>query len=355
MDRPLFHALLALLVATAGLAVATVFRRAGEPPPDVVELPRTLEGTGLYEDGPGRRVRPTNRLFEPRHPLWSDGARKRRWIFLPPGTAIDGSMADAWRFPVGTRFWKEFSHQGRPVETRYLERLADGSWRYASYVWTEDGRDAVLAPAEGLGLVRPRLPGGRYQVPSEADCHACHEGTGDPVLGFGALQLSRQGLPPREPGETDGLDLRELVDEGLLAGFPAALVDHRPGGAANSPLESAALGYLHANCGHCHRGDEAGVPVRLSLTQSVLPRGGRDPEWRRAIGAPSRFRAAQAPGVDRLIAPGAADASVLVLRMRSRDPQVQMPPLGTFVVDESGVSLIEQWINSMPRTTENTP
>ena len=47
-------------------------------------------------------------------------------------------------FPVGTRLWKEFS-LGRRLETRMLERTREG-WRFATYVWTEDGTDAVLAP-----------------------------------------------------------------------------------------------------------------------------------------------------------------------------------------------------------------
>ena len=50
--------------------------------------------------------------------------RKRRWISLPPGSAIDASDPDAWAFPVGTRLWKEFSFGGQRVETRYMERQA---------------------------------------------------------------------------------------------------------------------------------------------------------------------------------------------------------------------------------------
>ena len=50
-------------------------------------------------------------------------------------------------FPVGTRMWKEFS-LGRRLETRMLERTREG-WRFASYVWTEDGSDAVLAAGRG--------------------------------------------------------------------------------------------------------------------------------------------------------------------------------------------------------------
>ncbi len=75
--------------------------------------------------------------FTPQYPLWSDGATKRRWISLPDGTAIDGSRPAAWEFPVGTKFWKEFSASGRRVETRTIERAADGSWQFRAYVWSD--------------------------------------------------------------------------------------------------------------------------------------------------------------------------------------------------------------------------
>jgi len=35
---------------------------------------------------------------------------------------------------------------------------------------------------------------------------------------------------------------------------------------------------------------------------------------------------------------------VLTLRMQSRHPQVQMPPLGTLVPDSEGSSLVHRWI-----------
>ena len=103
---------------------------------------------------------------------------------------------DAWEFPVGTRLWKEFAH-GRALETRYIERAADGNWRFGSYVWNADGSDAVLAPAAGLrdSCRCPSAPGARYTIPSENDCRACHEGAPVAVLGFSALQLS----PDRDP------------------------------------------------------------------------------------------------------------------------------------------------------------
>ena len=126
-------------------------------------------------------MRADNIAFAPQYPLWSDGTSKRRWIYLPPGAAIDASRVDAWEFPVGTRLWKEFGYDRR-VETRFIERLADGSWRFAAYVWNKEGTDAVLAAEDGAVLPVSAAPGGRYVVPSRNDCLACHEG----AVGAGA-------------------------------------------------------------------------------------------------------------------------------------------------------------------------
>ena len=107
----------------ATLAVALASKVAAIPQP---RAPQTLQETGLYADAEARRVDPRHLAFAPQYPLWTDGAAKRRWISLPPGTAIDASDPEAWVFPVGTRLWKEFSFAGQRVETRYLERQADG-------------------------------------------------------------------------------------------------------------------------------------------------------------------------------------------------------------------------------------
>lgn len=49
----------------------------------------------------------------------------------------------------------------------------------------------------------------------------------------------------------------------------------------------------------------------------------------------------------RIIVPGDPDASVLVRRMESLDPLVQMPPIGKHIVDSSGVALVRDWIEQM--------
>jgi hypothetical protein len=320
-------------------------------------LPQRLRDTGLYAPGSTTDVASGVLAFSPQYPLWSDGATKRRWIALPPATSIDASKPDAWAFPVGTRLWKEFSVGGR-VETRFIERLQDGSWRFATYVWNEDGTDAVLAPVDGIASLS-RAGGRRYAIPSEADCRACHEGAAVPVLGFSALQLSpdRDPLAPHAEPST-GVDLRELVARGWLRNLPVALLKQPPRIAAASPTERAALGYLHGNCGHCHsKPDESGasVPVGVVLAQSAAEPDSAASVVRSLVGVESRFRPAATKHTTQLVAPGASHASVLTLRMRSRVPSVQMPPLGSEVPDSEALALIERWIDSSLQQREMKP
>jgi hypothetical protein len=331
------------LLLTAGAA-----RAAG---PAIPPLPRTLAGTGLYAAGSVTEITPAAIPFSPQYPLWSDGATKRRWIALPPGTAIDASNPDAWVFPVGTKLWKEFS-LGRRVETRYIERVADGSWRFATYVWNEQGTEATLAPAGGIAALPLRRASrdGPYAIPAELDCRACHEGAPAPVLGFSALQLSPERDPLAPHAEASSIDLRALVARGLVRNLPPSVLATPPRIAARTPTERAALGYLHGNCGHCHSAPDdssAAVPVGIVLAQSALRDDPRAGQIRRTlVEAASRFRPHGAgEALTRLVVPGRSQASVLPLRMRSRDPRVQMPPLGTALADEQAVALIERWID----------
>jgi hypothetical protein len=331
---------LVLLAALAGAGSAV-----GAPG---APLPARLSDTGLYRPGSAAEVRAEHIAFAPQYPLWSDGTTKRRWLSLPPGTAIDARQPDAWEFPIGTRLWKEFSH-GRPVETRFIERAADGTWRFATYVWNAEGTDAVLAPAAGIAAVPAAgAPGGRYAIPSREDCLACHEGAAVPVLGFSALQLSpdRDPLAPHaEPARHERVDLARLAARGLLRNLPQPLLDRPPRIAARTPTERAALGYLHGNCGHCH--NDAGPLASLELALAQQAGAAADSAartLRSLVGHSSRFRAGGNAAATQRVVPGRKDASVLVLRMESTNPLARMPPLGVQVVDDEGTALVARWI-----------
>lgn len=338
------HGTLKLLLAACIGACAPWSVRAA----DVPALPQHLRDTGLYADGSTSQLREGVLPFSPQYPLWSDGAVKRRWIYLPPGTSIDATQPDAWDFPRGTKLWKEFRH-GRALETRFIEHGADGEWRFASYVWTADGVDAVLAPAAGIReMPASGAPGARYTIPAQDDCRACHEGAPVPVLGFSALQLSpdRDPLAPHAESNAVAVDLRSLVARGLLRNLSPELLANPPRIEAANPEERAALGYLHGNCGNCHNDEGPLAVLEMTLAQRVgAPAAVNGAVLRSVVDVQSQFRGA---GGTARVAPGHPGASVIALRMRSREPMQQMPPLGTTAVDTDAMALIARWIESLP-------
>lgn len=348
-----FSTLLAALIAGA---CGTPAAAASDVPAPGTPLPDRLADTGLYLPGT-TSVRPELLPFSPQYPLWTDGAGKRRWIHLPENASIDASDPDAWRFPPGTRLWKEFSFGGHPVETRFIEVLADGSFRYATYLWDADGGEARLAPPRGVPEGVPvHGRAAKHPIPSEPDCRACHEASATPVLGFGALQLSSD-RDPRAPHATSGpgdVDLEALVVRGLVRGLPAWVTTRPPRIQVASPVERAALGMLHGNCGHCHNARGPLAPVGLVLAQSVSEPHATAARSS-AVAQPSQFRAPGHADAMQRVTPGRPDLSVLSLRMRSRDPLVQMPPLGTIEVDADAVALVDQWIQELATHQGGTP
>jgi hypothetical protein len=320
------------------------------PVAPVTNAPRRLSQTGLYGDDGA--VDPRNRKFVPQYPLWTDGAAKARWLRLPENARIDAADADVWRFPPGTTFWKEFSWQGRKVETRMIRREPDGSWLFAAYAWTEDQRDAVLAPTEGVPAAYEIAPGKRHSIPAIGDCTSCHGSSPAIALGFSALQLSDDRDPlaaHAEPVPRDALTLRSLVAERLLTPERTEWLDAPPRIREQDPVARAALGYLSANCGGCHnpRGPLARLDFSLLHDAAGAP-GSPEPGRITTSGVTGRY---VVPGIEpersRILAPGEPELSSLVYRMRSRRAAAQMPPVGSVIPDQAGLALVQRWIESL--------
>lgn len=321
------------------------------------EAPPRLSETGLYL--PDGSVDPRNRPFAPQYPLWTDGAAKSRWVRLPAGATIDVSDIDAWRFPPGTTFWKEFAWGGRKVETRMIRTSGHRAWTFATYVWTDDQTDALLAAADGIPAALEIAPGKRHSIPGVADCQVCHGAAPGVALGFSALQLSddRDPLAPHaEPLPAGGVTLRALVAEDRLQP-PAVALAHRPPRIRESdPVARAALGYLSANCGGCH--NRRGPLARLGfvlLHDDGGPPDAPEPARATTIGARSRYPVpGSLAGESRIVVPGSPDRSALLHRMRSRRPASQMPPLGTVLPDAAAVDLVRRWIESLANSPQAT-
>jgi hypothetical protein len=306
------------------------------PPPPPGPYPRPdyqhLVETGLFDDIAAKQVTSDAVLFEPTYKLWSDAAAKRRWILLPAGTQIDTSDMDHWVFPIGTKFWKEFSLDGGLLETRLIERYGTGPDDYwmGAFVWNADGTDAVLA-ADG----QMNINGTAHDAPAQKDCGACHRGDIGRVLGFSAIQMSRDSQPP---------NLRDLAARGWLSAPPDAGIDYPVPGDA---VTSAALGYLHANCGHCHNENGTAWPdtqmvLRLLIADRDAVTSG---VFTSIVGKSIQYWRGGA--VTLRVAPGNPDMSGIVVRMSARGNKDQMPQLATEIVDPTGIQAVRDWITSL--------
>jgi len=333
---------LALAAVTGGCDQAASPRVVLPPPPEPYPRPAYvhLAETGLLADAASLRIAADVTAFEPTYWLWSDGASKRRWLRLPPGTRIDTADMDHWVFPVGAKLWKEFSLDGVLLETRLIERYGDGPEDYwmGAFVWNADQTDAVLAP-DG----QSNINGTPHDAPQEKHCAACHRGEPGRVLGFAALQLSR---PP--DASRVGPTLSDLTKQQVLTAPPVG-GEEAMFAIAGTAETVAALGYLHANCGHCHNRNGTAWPdtqmvMRLETDETDLASTGL---YRSLVGKDLQYWRGGA--ITERVAPGDPAASAVVARMSTRGTDDQMPPLATEELDPAGVAKVTSWISSLSR------
>ena len=334
-------------VASEGCSSGTTMNRPATTcvPPDT-GLPTDVFCVGLYTNHDQSQVSQDVMPYMPGIVLWSDGAEKHRYLYLPPGTQIDTSNMDVWQFPVGTKVFKEFRLQGTLVETRAMSKRDAATWDVGTYVWGSDGASATLN-TDTKGTV---LPSG-YEIPGVKDCDKCHHGGADRLLGVEAIALA---LP-----QTQGLPLSELVNRGLVSPPPPTTTIALPEDATGKAAD--AIGYLHMNCGvSCHSnrglGNDTGLLMRLRADE-IWPLTPGTPSataqqtdiYAKSVNsAPTTGAVADHfPGTVR-ISPGSRDSSLIWLLPHRRD-QYQMPPLVSHVVDEAGTKMIADWIDALPR------
>lgn len=324
--------LIVLLLAT--LSCVPRYRRCPEPPA-ARAIPRdrqALSTTGLYKDLRTGALADGVVAYKPAYELWSDGAAKRRWIWLPPGAQIDAADMDAWQFPAGTKIWKEFVRDGVRAETRLMEKTgpAPEDWFLMAYLWQADASDAIASPDGAHDVL-----GTAHDVPPARDCLGCHAGTPGRVLGFSAIQLNHEGAA----GE---YSLDRLVQEGRLHGGTTSV---RP--VPGDEKTRAVLGYLHANCAHCHNQHR---PPELPGGRCYNPRKPFDLSLRTVDLGSVEETAVYRTAIGEMIVPGAPESSPVYKRSRGDLEffQARMPDLATEVLDPALLPLLEGWIRGLP-------
>lgn len=314
------------------------------------EPAKKLSETGLYQAIQNKTIALKNRPFSPQYPLWTDGASKRRWIFLPTDKKIDSENPDQWRFPVGTKIWKEFSFHSKRVETRLIEKISDDDWSFASYLWNENETEALLAPEDGVPDYFPIQNGIKHDIPSVTECLRCHRKTGDPVMGFDAIQLSADrdpNAPHLEKLQPEMLTLKKLIEENLLSHASSSFKEGSPKILSESPEGRASLGYFHSNCATCHNPQGSAKHFSLNLAHLLsAPSEKETPAFKTTVN-----RRTQAFGIPELpetfrIKPQKPEESAIVYQMENTGAS-HMPPLGAKLIDTEAISLLKTWIQKI--------
>lgn len=351
MRAPLFLALAfigALVAGAAAQALPGVDQRAiaaADPPP-------LLSAYHFFRDVGARQPNAGVTPYDLNTPLYSDGALKFRYLYLPPHSQAAYRDSGVFDLPVGAVLIKTFAFaldMRRPtqnvrfLETRLLIHRPNG-WVAYPYVWNEAQTEARLSPIGATIPVAFTDTDGSaaafdWAVPNVNQCKGCHDRAGAIVpIGPTARNLNR------------ALDYGNGAEGQLAHWLAAGMIDRAPADAphfanaydaASGTLDERARAYLHVNCAHCHNPEgpahTSGLDLRFDDTTPV--------QW----GVLKRPVAAGrgSSTLDYDIAPGHPEQSILVYRMASRDPGEMMPELGRQRLDARAIALMREWITSM--------
>jgi hypothetical protein len=215
-------------------------------------------------------------------------------------------------------------------------RHTDGEWAGYTYEWNAGGTDATRV----IGGKTVTLDGRTWLFPSEAECLACHTEAAGRSLSIELAQLNGPLTYPQT-----GRMANQVVTLNAVGMFsppvttPPSELPWMPDPFGTvGPLAERARAYLHTNCSQCHR-PNGGTPTDLDLRYTTAVGGMNACDREPQSGSLGIFDA-------RIIAPGAAERSVLLARADRRDAH-GMPPVGSVLVDTDGVALLRQWIDSL--------
>lgn len=309
--------------------------------PPVGDPPALLSQLGVFSDLAKLTPAPGVLPYDMSTPLWSDNAKKARWMIVPTDAkqqitvAADGS----WTFPTGTVFVKHFELEqaggaSHRLETRFLVHAKDDRYYGVTYRWRADNSDADLqSPAS----FQEKVGDQSWHYPSRGECGRCHNSAAGYVLGPKTAQFNRplyyaqSGLTANMASTLQGLGL--FKSPLMPASLPQMPTLHE--GTAFSAERARA--YLDANCASCHRPDgpaRGNWDGRFSTSLDMQNLVGADPvEAQGIMGA-------------KVLKPQDPASSILFKRMSALDGQA-MPPLAKGMLDDDALSVFTTWVAAM--------
>ncbi|MEA3264467.1 MAG: SO2930 family diheme c-type cytochrome [Pseudomonadota bacterium] len=322
-----------ILLAAAAVAVAAPQGRVvNDAAIAGAGFPATLDAFGFFTNAATQRPAAGVTPYRIQTPLWSDGAEKLRFVYLPAGTKAKAQGDGLLDLPVGSALIKTFKLEGRLTETRVLLHRAEG-WVALPYQWNREQTEARLALAGArLELKTPQGQAISYAIPNKNQCKECHQ--------------QQDAVVPIGP------KARNLSLAWLTSFYKAGKLDAVPQVSARVPLwedraklaaAPVARGWLDSNCAHCHNpagsASNSGLDLRWEQSDPI------------ALGINKRPVAAGrgSGGFEFDVVPGHPDKSIMVYRMGSLEGGISMPEVGRASVDPDGMVAVTKWILEMKR------
>lgn len=266
-------------------------------------------------------------VYELATELFSDYAEKQRLIKVPTGTQLTQVNDELPTFPNGTILVKTFYYyhdkrdpnKGKQViETRLLIKEND-AWSAATYLWNTEQTEAFLLKSgyhQNVNWIDENGEGKvlSYRVPMLTECDVCHQNN-DALEPIGP-KLRNLNMDVQRNSQLLN-QLQYFQNVGLINTFNPQQIDSLPiAFGSNRTMEERARAYLDINCTACHKlnGHADDVPelyfdYHLSFDETKI-----------------------------------ADYKEKIIKEMEKG---DMPSVATSVIDEEGLELVQQYINSL--------
>jgi uncharacterized repeat protein (TIGR03806 family) len=314
---------------------------------------RRLSTYGIF-DGEMKKLEPSSQFhfYAPASSLFTDYAKKSRFIFLPEGQKAKLNESEL-ELPKGTILVKNFYYpadfrkpegERRIIETRLMIH-EEGGWQAYPYIWNEEQTDAILKIVGGSTKVYFTDQTGKdqvinYIVPNKNQCKSCHNQDEKLVpIGLQTKHLNHEtALNGTQINQLIHWEKLGILEEPIHPDNLPAMINYED---EKQALNDRAMAYLDINCAHCHRAEGPASTSGLFLTFDQ-----KDPLKLGINKAP--VAAGKGAGSFKFdIVPGQPDQSILTHRMSSTEVGVAMPEIGRTSVHREGVELIKTWIKSL--------
>lgn len=288
--------------------------------------------------------------YSPASSLFTDYAHKKRFVWMPKNSkATFNGVDNVLELPVGSVIIKTFyydrvqpNNTTKIIETRLIIRKSTG-WIFAEYIWNDEQTEATLNMSgsfKNIDFVNDN--GNRlninYRIPSETECLTCHKKNDQPI----PIGIKPQNLNWNlNYGSQSKNQLQKWIEMGYLKNtIPSNInttVDYND---TSQPLELRVRSYVDINCAHCHQeGSHCDYrPIRLAFNETANPAN---------LGVCIPPQEDINADLTNIITPSNSARSVMFYRINTTDESIRMPILGRTIIHTEGVSLLEEWINSL--------